>query len=63
LWLRWYDENNNLIPTPVEQEAQRVEQEKQRAEQEAQRANSAELEIAKLKQLLQQAGVEMPESD
>jgi Uma2 family endonuclease len=56
LWLRWYDENNNLIPTPVEQEAQR-------AEQEAQRANSAELEIAKLKQLLQQAGVEMPEFD
>ena len=49
LWLRWYDENNNLIPTPVEQEAQR--------------ANSAELEIAKLKQLLQQAGIEMPESD
>ncbi|NBD32492.1 MAG: hypothetical protein GVY17_05870 [Cyanobacteria bacterium] len=25
LWLRWYDQNNNWIPTPAEQESQRAE--------------------------------------
>ena len=25
LWLRWYDVNGNWVPTPVEQESQRVE--------------------------------------
>ncbi|MFP4694183.1 MAG: Uma2 family endonuclease [Halothece sp.] len=38
LWLRWYDQNNNWIPTPAEQESQRAEQANQRAEQESQRA-------------------------
>jgi hypothetical protein len=41
---------------------QLAEQERQRAEEEKQRANSAELEIAKLKQLLQKAGLEISES-
>jgi Uma2 family endonuclease len=41
--------------------AQRAEQEKQRAEQEKQRADSAEVEIARLKQLLQQAGINADE--
>jgi Uma2 family endonuclease len=49
-----------LSSQEIEEQAR---QEAQRAEQEKQRANSAELEIAKLKQLLQQAGIEMPESD
>jgi Uma2 family endonuclease len=39
----------------------RAEQEKQRAEQEKQRADSAEVEIAGLKQLLQQAGINADE--
>lgn len=40
-WLRWWDAEGNLIPTPearAEHEAQRAEQEAQRAEREAQRA-------------------------
>jgi hypothetical protein len=41
----------------AEQEKQRAEQEKQRAEQEKQRADLAEAEIAKLKQLLAEAGI------
>ena len=67
LWLRWYDRDNNWLLTPVEQEKQRVEQEKQRAEQEKQRAeqekqraDSAELENAKLRQLLLEQGISLP---
>ena len=43
----------------AEQEKQRAEQEKQRAEQEKQRADLAELEVARLRQLLQQSGIEI----
>ncbi|WP_041596284.1 hypothetical protein [Halothece sp. PCC 7418] len=32
LWMRWYDQNNNWIPTPAEPESQRAEQANQRAE-------------------------------
>jgi Uma2 family endonuclease len=42
----------------AKQEKQRAKQEKQRAEQEKQRADSAELEIARLKALLRQSGIE-----
>ncbi|MFN9406053.1 MAG: DUF874 family protein, partial [Dolichospermum sp.] len=73
-WLRWYDKDNNWLPTPeerekqraeqekqrAEQEKQRAEQEKQRAEQEKQRADSAELEVAKLRQLLLEQGISLP---
>ncbi|MFM2064872.1 MAG: hypothetical protein RLZZ507_4543 [Cyanobacteriota bacterium] len=51
-WLRWYDRDNNWLPTPVEQE-------KQRAEQEKQRADLAEAELAKLRQLLAEKGVNL----
>ena len=54
LWLRWYDRFGHLIPTSAE----RVKQEKQRAEQERQRADLAELEIARLKELLRQSGID-----
>jgi len=37
-WLRFYDAAGQWIPTPLEQENQRVQQERQRAEQERQRA-------------------------
>ena len=47
LWLRWYDRFDNLIPTALEQ-----------MKQEKQRADSAELEIARLKALLRQSGIE-----
>jgi Uma2 family endonuclease len=71
LWLRWYDCEQHWIPTPVEseqkraeqekqraeQEKQRVEQEKQRTEQEKQRAELAEAEIARLRALLEKAGI------
>jgi hypothetical protein len=66
-WLRWYDKDNNWLPTReerekqrAEQEKQRAEQEKQRAEQEKQRADSAELEVAKLRQLLLEQGISLP---
>ncbi|MDB9309572.1 hypothetical protein PN471_13215, partial [Aphanizomenon sp. CS-733/32] len=59
-WLRWYDQDNNWLPTPEEREKQRAEQEKQRAEQEKQRADSAELEVAKLRQLLLEQGISLP---
>jgi Uma2 family endonuclease len=47
LWLRWYDKGNNWLPTPTEQEKQR--------------ADSAELEIARLRQLLLEQGVNLPD--
>jgi Uma2 family endonuclease len=68
LWLRWYDAEQNWILTPAEQEAQRAEQESQRAEQETQRAEQerqradlAELELAKLRELLLAKGIDLTE--
>jgi Uma2 family endonuclease len=43
----------------AEQEAQRAEQEKQRAEQEKQRATVAESELARLRDLLKQQGIDL----
>jgi hypothetical protein len=57
LWLRWYDCEQHWIPTPVESEQKRTEQEKQRTEQEKQRAELAEAEIARLRALLEKAGI------
>ncbi len=55
LWLRWYEDNGNWLPTPAEQERTRAEQEHQRAEQEHQRAEQehqrAERLAAKLREL------------
>ncbi|MBO1059666.1 MAG: hypothetical protein AN483_19225 [Aphanizomenon flos-aquae MDT14a] len=66
-WLRWYDQDNNWLSTPEEREKrraevekQRAEVEKQRAEVERQRADSAELELAKLRQLLKAQGIDLP---
>ncbi|WP_375539902.1 hypothetical protein [Sphaerospermopsis sp. LEGE 08334] len=46
MWLRWYDRENNWLPTPTEQEKQR--------------ADSAELELAKLRQFLLEQGISLP---
>jgi Uma2 family endonuclease len=54
LWLRWYDKHGNWLPTPTQKANERAEQEKQRADK-------AELEIQRLKELLCQAGLEIPE--
>jgi hypothetical protein len=43
LWLRWYDRDQNWILTPTEKEKTR--------------ADSAELELAKLKQILNARGI------
>ena len=51
-WLRWCDQDNNWLPTPEERERQRAEQEKQRAD-------LAEVELAKLRQLLAEKGVNL----
>ena len=45
LWLRWYDRDNNWLPTPVEQEKQR--------------ADLAEAELAKLRQLIAEQGINL----
>lgn len=49
LWLRWYDGDNNWIPTP--------------AEQEKQRADSAESRLARLYQLIQTQGIGLPDDE
>lgn len=73
LWLRWYDRDQNWILTPTEkekklaeqekfrteQEKTRAEQEKLRADQEKVRADSAELELAKLKEILLARGIDI----
>ena len=49
-WLRWWDEQGNLLPwgtEVVEQERQRTEQERQRAEQEKLRALELEAKLAR----------------
>jgi Uma2 family endonuclease len=64
-WLRLYDRDGNLVPTPAEAaqqqaeaERQRAETERQRAEIERQRAERAEAELQRLKALLQAQGIE-----
>jgi hypothetical protein len=53
-WLRWYDKDNNWLPTPEEREKQRAEQEKQRAEQEKQRAEQEKQRAEQEKQRAEQ---------
>ena len=48
LWLRWYDQNKNWIPTPAEEEARRAEQANQRAEQANQRAEKLAAQLRAL---------------
>jgi Uma2 family endonuclease len=70
-WLRWWDEQGNLLLTgheraeqaesQLEQERQRAEQERQRAEQERQRAEQAELRLQRLAAQLRAAGIEPEE--
>lgn len=64
-WLRWYDEQSNWIPTPVEAESQRAETESQRAETESQRAetesqraNQLATQVEALRQKLQDLGID-----
>lgn len=52
LWLRWYDEQGNLILTDAERE-------KQRAEVAEQRAEAAERRAEILAQRLRELGIEM----
>ncbi|MEM9214200.1 MAG: Uma2 family endonuclease [Cyanobacteria bacterium P01_F01_bin.150] len=57
LWLRWYDEDGQWIPSDperAEQEKQRAEQEKQRAEQEKQRAEQEKQRAEQEKQRAEQ---------
>ncbi|GCL42786.1 Uma2 family endonuclease [Anabaena sp. FACHB-1250] len=44
-WLRWYDQDNNWLPTPEEREKQR--------------ADLAEAELAKLRQLIAEQGINL----
>lgn len=60
--LEVYYPDGSAFLTTVELKA-RAENEKQRAENEKQRADSAELELAFIKQFLQQQGIEVPQID
>ncbi|MEK0183168.1 Uma2 family endonuclease, partial [Microcoleus anatoxicus] len=64
LWLRWYDFNGNLVPTPEEfakkqaqLEAQRAEFERQQAELERQRAESEKERANRLADRLRAMGI------
>lgn len=60
-WLRWWDENGQMLPWGielVEQERQRAEQERQRAEQEQQRAEQERQRAEALAAQLRAAGIE-----
>ncbi|MDB9478354.1 Uma2 family endonuclease [Dolichospermum circinale CS-537/03] len=62
LWLRWYNQDGDWIPTfaeRAEQEKQRAEQEKQRAEQEKQRAEQEKQRADKLAEKLRALGVNL----
>lgn len=66
-WLRWWDEQGNLLlwgSEHIAQNQQRIQQaeakadeERQRAEQERQRSEQAQQEIVRLQQLLKNAGI------
>jgi len=59
-WLRWWDQDGNLLLTGderAEQEKQRAEQEKQRAEQEKQRAEQEKQRAERLAAKLRDLGV------
>ena len=56
-WLRWWDAESNLLPTPEE----RAEQETRRADQEAQRADQEAQRSAKLAAKLRELGIDPDE--
>ncbi|MEZ4705911.1 MAG: Uma2 family endonuclease [Caldilineaceae bacterium] len=58
-WLRFFDENGELVPTPTEAEAERAAQEAERAAQEAQRADRAESQIAQLQAEVERLRLEL----
>ncbi|MCC3424516.1 MAG: Uma2 family endonuclease [Microcoleus sp. PH2017_01_SCD_O_A] len=60
-WLRWWDENGNLLLWGIErvqQEQQRAEQEQQRAEQEQQRAEQEQQRADRLAAYLRSQGID-----
>jgi hypothetical protein len=64
LWLRWCDQEGQLIPTGrerAEQAEQRAEQERQRAEQERQRAAEKDERLKRLEAQLRAMGIEPAE--
>ncbi|MFB2837680.1 Uma2 family endonuclease [Floridanema evergladense] len=59
LWLRWYDEQGNLILTDAEREKQRAEAAEKCAAEAQQRAEAAERRAEILAQRLRELGIEM----
>ncbi len=53
-WLRWWDSEGNILLWGYE----KIALERQRAEEQQKRAEAAELEVARLRSLLEQAGLE-----
>jgi putative restriction endonuclease len=70
-WLRWCDREGNVIPTGAEraeterrradEETQRADEEKKRANEEKKRANRAEKELARLRDMLRDKGIDPSE--
>jgi Uma2 family endonuclease len=66
IWLRWYQNNDDWVPTAEEigiQERQRAEQENQRAEQESQRAEREHQRAEQLAAQLRALGIEPKSPD
>ena len=61
-WLRMYDKEGNLVPTPAEAAQQEAERARLRAAVEHQRAERAEAELQRLRALLQQQGISPDEA-
>ncbi len=60
-WLRWWDLDGNLLPTPEDQvgvERQRAEEERQRAEEQRQRAEEERQRADRLAEQLRSLGVD-----
>ncbi|MEN3001417.1 MAG: Uma2 family endonuclease, partial [Armatimonadota bacterium] len=57
-WLRMYDREGHLIPTPAEAAQQQAELERLRAELERERAERAEAELQRLRALLRERGIQ-----
>ncbi|MBE9039874.1 Uma2 family endonuclease, partial [Oscillatoriales cyanobacterium LEGE 11467] len=58
IWLRFFDGDGNLVLLPEEAERQRAERERQRAETAEHQAATAQSQIDRLRQLLQERGLD-----
>jgi hypothetical protein len=58
-WLRMYDREGNLVPTPAEAAQQQAEMARLQAEAERQRAEETEAKLQRLLAQLRERGIEL----